>query len=230
MWWEDKNRCKFSSEFALYFRKRLMPVSLQLFYLDTQIFWSVLSSLSFLREPSFTKLFIPGEDQGCIEIANGHDILLTAPKTSHNYKNFLRGTSKASHKYTFSKITNPAVKQREFFEETTLQTVQDFVNGQNCLVFTYGVTNSGKTYTIQGSLEGGNWLVKWRLDLLTNYQKNSVEGPSLWSALLDFNFKLFRNSYGSWNSASEFGCIIQQRGGAVGRIGSVSAQHVQQRP
>ena len=91
-----------------------------------------------------------GEDQGCVEIADGHDLLLTAPKSSQNYKNFLHGTSKASHKYTFSKIIDPEVKQKEFFEETTLQTVQDFVNGQNCLVFTYGVTNSGKTYTIQG--------------------------------------------------------------------------------
>jgi kinesin family protein 20 len=31
-----------------------------------------------------------------------------------------------------------------------LKLVQDFIEGQNCLVFTYGVTSSGKTYTIQG--------------------------------------------------------------------------------
>ena len=98
-----------------------------------------------------------GENQGCVEIVDGHDLLLTAPKSSQNYKNFLHGTSKASHKYTFSKIIDPSVKQKEFFEDTTLQTVQDFVNGQNCLVFTYGVTNSGKTYTIQGDLGENLW-------------------------------------------------------------------------
>ena len=108
-----------------------------------------------------------GKHQGCVEIVDGHDLLLTAPKSSQNYKNFLRGTSKASHKYTFSKIIDPAVKQKEFFEDTTLQTVQDFVNGQNCLVFAYGVTNSGQTYTIQGTKKEPGILPR-SLDVLFN--------------------------------------------------------------
>lgn len=31
--------------------------------------------------------------------------------------------------------------------------MQDFLEGQNCLLFSYGVTNSGKTHTVCGSEE-----------------------------------------------------------------------------
>lgn len=34
--------------------------------------------------------------------------------------------------------------------------MQDFLHGKNALVFSYGVTNAGKTHTIQGM---DNWTV-----------------------------------------------------------------------
>lgn len=44
----------------------------------------------------------------------------------------------------------PETTQEEFFEGAMKQPVQDFLDGYNRLVFTYGVTNAGKTYTFQG--------------------------------------------------------------------------------
>ena len=38
-----------------------------------------------------------------------------------------------------------------FTHHLTLSLAQDFLDGQNCLMFSYGVTNSGKTHTIHGS-------------------------------------------------------------------------------
>lgn len=38
----------------------------------------------------------------------------------------------------------------EFFDGTIRSQVQDFLHGKNALVFSYGVTNAGKTHTIQG--------------------------------------------------------------------------------
>ncbi|PKU27352.1 kinesin-like protein kif20a [Limosa lapponica baueri] len=38
------------------------------------------------------------------------------------------------------------------------QVVRDVLNGQNWLVYTYGITNSGKTHTIQGSNKDGGIL------------------------------------------------------------------------
>ena len=83
---------------------------------------------------------------------NAHTIMAHAPKDSHTYKNSLHGNSytKAHHKFTFSNIFPDNTSQKQFFDSCMLGTVKEFVDGQNCLVFTYGVTNSGKTYTIQG--------------------------------------------------------------------------------
>ena len=73
-----------------------------------------------------------------------------APEDSHTFKNSMRGTAKANHKFTFTRVFADETTQKDFFDATTLATVKDFIDGQNCLMFTYGVTNSGKTYTIQG--------------------------------------------------------------------------------
>lgn len=48
-------------------------------------------------------------------------------------------------------IFGPEVGQKLFFDETMKQVVKDVLSGQNCLVYTYGITNSGKTHTIQGT-------------------------------------------------------------------------------
>jgi kinesin family protein 20 len=73
-----------------------------------------------------------------------------APKESVTFKNTAHGCAKQTHQFTFSKIFNEEIQQKQFFEETMLGTVKEFVDGQNCLMFTYGVTGSGKTYTILG--------------------------------------------------------------------------------
>lgn len=49
-----------------------------------------------------------------------------------------------------TQVFGPETTQEEFFEGTMKQPVQDFLDGYNRLVFTYGVTNAGKTYTFQG--------------------------------------------------------------------------------
>ena len=77
-------------------------------------------------------------------------MIATAPKESHNYRIQQRGSTKSQHNFTFSGVFDESASQKEFFDSTMLRLVKDFIDGQNCLVFTYGVTNSGKTYTLQG--------------------------------------------------------------------------------
>ncbi|KAJ7316616.1 hypothetical protein JRQ81_002778 [Phrynocephalus forsythii] len=96
------------------------------------------------------------EDQGCVCIENAETLLLKAPKDSFTMRNNERGIGQAVHKFTFTQIFGPEVSQKSFFEATMKDVVKDVLNGQNWLVYTYGVTNSGKTYTIQGSgADGG---------------------------------------------------------------------------
>lgn len=75
--------------------------------------------------------------------------------------------------YKFSHVFLPSTQQVDFFAKTTLPLVQDLLNGQNSLLFAYGVTNSGKTYTIQGGNEpGSGGILPRTLDIIFN----SVEG------------------------------------------------------
>ena len=90
-----------------------------------------------------------------------------APKESHTFKNCTHGLGKTTHKFKFSRIFDSTTTQKDFFQETMLDLVKDFIDGQNCLVFTYGVTSSGKTYTIQGKPKDAGILPR-ALDVLFN--------------------------------------------------------------
>lgn len=87
-----------------------------------------------------------------MSVENEHTVSTHPPKDSHTYKNATRGLTKTMTKFTFSHIFNENTSQKEFFKDTMLGLVKDFIDGQNCLVFSYGVTSSGKTYTIQGKI------------------------------------------------------------------------------
>ncbi|NWR82598.1 KI20A protein, partial [Furnarius figulus] len=99
-----------------------------------------------------------GEDQGCVCIENSETLLLKAPKNSFTMRSTERGVGQAVHRFSFSRIFGPDVGQKLFFDETMKQVVKDVLNGQNCLVYTYGITNSGKTHTIQGTNQDGGIL------------------------------------------------------------------------
>ncbi|NXX61562.1 KI20A protein, partial [Scopus umbretta] len=99
-----------------------------------------------------------GEDQGCVCIENSETLLLKAPKDSFTMRSTERGVGQAAHRFTFTQIFGPDVGQKLFFDETMKQVVKDVLNGQNWLVYTYGITNSGKTHTIQGSNKDGGIL------------------------------------------------------------------------
>jgi len=84
------------------------------------------------------------ENQHCVERESRTTILLNAPKESFAFKNSSRAGGEISHRFSFTDVFDEETTQKSFFDETTLPLVTDFIHGQNCLVFTYGVTNSGK--------------------------------------------------------------------------------------
>ncbi|NWV73747.1 KI20A protein, partial [Dasyornis broadbenti] len=89
--------------------------------------------------------------KGCITIEDAQTVILNAPKESSAMKNSERGIGHAVHSFTFSQVFGPETTQSEFFEGSMKDIVRAYVNGVNGLVFTYGVTNAGKTFTIQGT-------------------------------------------------------------------------------
>ncbi|NXM72562.1 KI20A protein, partial [Serilophus lunatus] len=108
------------------------------------------------------------ESQGCITIEDAQTVILNAPKDSSAMKNSERGIGHAVHKFTFSQVFGPETTQSEFFEGSMKEIVKAYVNGVNGLVFTYGVTNAGKTFTIQGTSKDLGILPR-SLDVIFNH-------------------------------------------------------------
>ena len=91
------------------------------------------------------------EDDETVRIETDHQVALLAPKESNAYKNSVNGVGLLTHRYSFTKVFAPETTQSGLFSEMVLPRVNDFLEGFNQLLFTYGATSSGKTYTIQGS-------------------------------------------------------------------------------
>ncbi|NXJ46513.1 KI20B protein, partial [Spizaetus tyrannus] len=103
-----------------------------------------------LRIRPLTSLERENELQDCILLEDSTSIILKPPK--HSLSRLSEKTAgQMIQKFTFSRVFGPETTQEEFFEGTMKQPVQDFLDGYNRLIFTYGVTNAGKTYTFQGT-------------------------------------------------------------------------------
>lgn len=103
-----------------------------------------------LRIKPFTALERANGSQGCVSLEDSTSIILKPPKSSLSRLSE-KTAGQTMAKFTFSRVFGPEATQEEFFEGTMRQPVQDFLEGCNRLVFTYGVTNAGKTYTFQGT-------------------------------------------------------------------------------
>ncbi|XP_073441992.1 kinesin-like protein KIF20B [Dendrobates tinctorius] len=106
----------------------------------------------YLRVRPFTGPEIEqGESQDCISIPDPCSVLVKAPLSSQACRLSDKGSGSMAQKFTFTHVFGPETTQSQFFEDTLKKQVIDFMKGQNRLVFTYGVTNAGKTFTFQGT-------------------------------------------------------------------------------
>ncbi|KAJ2109264.1 hypothetical protein GGI16_000797, partial [Coemansia sp. S142-1] len=74
-----------------------------------------------------------------------------------------------AERYLFAGVLPSLAKQPRVFEVCALPVVKDLLSGYNTLFFSYGITNSGKTYTVQGTSEEPGMLprsIKTILDVL----------------------------------------------------------------
>ncbi|XP_004397896.1 PREDICTED: kinesin-like protein KIF20A [Odobenus rosmarus divergens] len=119
------------------------------------------------------------EDQDCVRIENVETLVLQAPKDSFAQKSNERGIGQAAHRFTFSQIFGPEVGQASFFNLTVKEMVKDVLKGQNWLIYTYGVTNSGKTHTIQGTIKDGGILPRSLALIFSSLQGQLQPTPDL---------------------------------------------------
>ena len=99
----------------------------------------------------------------CLKLLDEYNLVMQIPECSSAFKN---GQVKQLF-YSFHKIFSEASTQKEIFEEIGLPLVRDLLSGKNGLLFTYGVTGSGKTYSMLGNQQNSG-LFQRSLDTLFN--------------------------------------------------------------
>lgn len=121
--------------------------------------------LVYLRVRPKNSVELATEESTCLSIVSDNMLLAIPPRSSHTFKS--NKSERMKKNFIFSQIFPPDTTQKTVFRDAVLPTIEDFLNGQNSLVFSYGVTNSGKSYTVTGkSAEPG--ILPRALDVIFN--------------------------------------------------------------
>ncbi|XP_078539124.1 kinesin-like protein KIF23 isoform X5 [Lissotriton helveticus] len=105
----------------------------------------------------------PPDQECCIEVINETTVQLHPPDGTRVNRN---GEYKETQ-YSFKRVFGVQVTQKELFDVVAKPLVEDLVHGKNGILFTYGVTGSGKTHTMTGS-PGDGGLLPRSLDMIFN--------------------------------------------------------------
>ncbi|XP_036399885.1 kinesin-like protein KIF23 [Megalops cyprinoides] len=103
------------------------------------------------------------DEECCVEVISSTTIQLHPPDGIKANRN---GEFKETQ-YSFKKVFGIQISQMELFEDVAKPLVDDLIHCKNGLLFTYGVTGSGKTYTMTGS-PGQGGLLPRSLDMIFN--------------------------------------------------------------
>eukprot|EP00058_Branchiostoma_floridae_P012343 XP_002597831.1 hypothetical protein BRAFLDRAFT_130188 [Branchiostoma floridae] len=95
----------------------------------------------------YCRLRPPNEEDVCAEVLSDGVLLLRPSEAARvNRIGELKETQ-----HTFKFVFPPETSQKTLFDVVALPLVQDVIQGRNGLLFTYGITGSGKTHTVQGT-------------------------------------------------------------------------------
>ncbi|XP_030811428.1 kinesin-like protein KIF23 isoform X4 [Camarhynchus parvulus] len=94
------------------------------------------------------------DQECCIEVINSTTVQIHPPD---GYRVFRNGEYRETQ-YSFKEVFGTLVPQKDLFDVVAKPLVEDLIRGKNGLLFTYGVTGSGKTHTMTGSPGDGGLL------------------------------------------------------------------------
>uniref|UniRef100_A0A670ZHM7 Kinesin-like protein n=1 Tax=Pseudonaja textilis TaxID=8673 RepID=A0A670ZHM7_PSETE len=99
----------------------------------------------------------------CIEVISSTTVQVHPPD---GYRIARNGEYKEVQ-YSFKEVFGTSISQKHVFDVVAKPLVEDLIRGKNGLLFTYGVTGSGKTHTMTGSAGEGGLLPRC-LDMIFN--------------------------------------------------------------
>lgn len=85
-------------------------------------------------------------DMACMKLVSDTTVIITPPESAINFRN----SNNKEIQTIFSHVFPPNATQKEIFKIVAVPLVENVIRGRNSLLFTYGVTGSGKTYTMTG--------------------------------------------------------------------------------
>lgn len=135
----------------------------------------------------------PSKDNATILSISGNHVIVQPPKDSVSFKNRTNAGTKTLQKFKFNKIYDASVTQEHLFKDSAVFLVQDFLMGKSTLLFTYGATSAGKTYTMLGSIRDAG-LIPRSLDVIFNsLDRKLISNPILKPLALNEVMKLTMN-------------------------------------
>ncbi|XP_072292458.1 uncharacterized protein kif20ba [Eucyclogobius newberryi] len=94
------------------------------------------------------------EAQKCVALESADTVVVKAPGSSQSLRQSVAATERSllqtGQRFQFSQVYGPNTSQKQLYDGTVKDLVRDVLTGGNSLVFTYGVTNAGKTFTFLG--------------------------------------------------------------------------------
>ncbi|XP_054265895.1 kinesin-like protein KIF20A isoform X1 [Macrosteles quadrilineatus] len=88
-------------------------------------------------------------ESNVIQVLDAKTILFKMPQEFMQARNKLNMPD--HYKYSFSHIYEPNTTQSQIYTGCVAPLIKNLFNGQHCLLFTYGTTNAGKTFTVLGN-------------------------------------------------------------------------------
>ncbi|XP_058789708.1 kinesin-like protein KIF20A isoform X2 [Phymastichus coffea] len=110
----------------------------------------------FLRMKPFPrKMKLTAEQTDAYSIVNSTTLLTKMPSLDNNTSCLkkIKTSDVVCRKFMFTQTFGPETSQLKLFDEAVKPQLLDFLAGKNSVVMSYGTTNSGKTYTLQGTAE-----------------------------------------------------------------------------
>lgn len=108
------------------------------------------SNNNFIKDPVqvFCRIrpLVSDGDLSCVRVVSNSTLALVPPETAINYKI----TNAKETQYVFKHVFDQKSTQHEVYSTVAKPLVESLIRGRNGLLLSYGVTGSGKTYTMTG--------------------------------------------------------------------------------
>lgn len=104
---------------------------------------------------------LPNEEHADFEVV-GKEVIARPPPKAKGLGSY------AERKFKFDEIFTSEASQQEIYEKVAIPLLNKCLQGKNCLLFAYGATSAGKTFTLQGDEPNPGLIPKIVITLLSS--------------------------------------------------------------